>query len=255
MVGPLSPVPQGAGDRPLGVTFDCAQTLLDGEWNPIEHAFDCLRDVGVTGFDPLRGGAIYQALLRDRYASYPVLNETRDPAACRAFWVHLTQAWLRAMDLDEDLTPALMDASDARFYATEGGIWRPFDDVVPTLEALRSAGYRLAVISNWDISLEPLLVRHGLRDWFEVVLASLVEGVEKPDPRLFRIALSHLELLPAEVVHVGDHPEDDGDGARAAGIRPFLIDRREGAVASEGVLTRLTELPARLAAMPRSAGA
>ena len=228
--------------KPIAITFDCAKTLLEGEWNPVSHAFGCLQDVGVADFDRVAGVRHYQALLKARYPNYPVLNETRDPAACRAFWVHLTEAWLRTIDLDPDLTPAIMAASDARFYATTGGIWRPYDDVLPTLNALRARGYRLAVISNWDISLDLLLVRHGLRDYFEVVLASLVEGVEKPDPRLFRIALSHLELGPESVIHVGDNPEDDVAGAEEAGILPFLIDRTPGATPGEGLLTDLRQL-------------
>ena len=60
--------------------------------------------------------------------------------------------------------------------------WRVFDDVVPVLAALREAGARLAIVSNWDSGLPALLDRLGLASWFDAIVVSHLEGMEKPRP-------------------------------------------------------------------------
>jgi HAD superfamily hydrolase (TIGR01509 family) len=64
-----------------------------------------------------------------------------------------------------------------------------------------------------------------LRDFFEVVAASLVVGVEKPDPRIFDWTLARLGVEPKDCLHIGDSEEDDAVGAQNAGIPYRLIDR------------------------------
>jgi putative hydrolase of the HAD superfamily len=92
------------------------------------------------------------------------------------------------------------------------------------LEGLREAGYRLAVISNADGRVEALLESVGLAHHFEFVLDSAVVGIEKPDPRIFRLACERLGVRPEEALYVGDIYEIDVKGARSAGLRACLID-------------------------------
>lgn len=94
------------------------------------------------------------------------------------------------------------------------------------LARLRSAGYRLAVVSNSDGRAEEALASLGLREHFEFVIDSLVVGVEKPDPRIFTIALERMGLAPSEAVYVGDLYEVDAVGARRAGLEVVLVDPR-----------------------------
>jgi len=111
----------------------------------------------------------------------------------------------------------------ARFV--DAATFRLFDDVVPTLTELAARGIMLGVVSNWSETLEELLGRLGLARRFRVVLASAREGVEKPEPELFRRALERAGVAAAEALHVGDQIEKDVAGARAAGITPVLLDR------------------------------
>ena len=119
------------------------------------------------------------------------------------------------------------------------------DDV---LRELKRRGYRLGVISNADGTVERLLDDMGLLGHFEFVIDSTSVGVEKPDPRIFRMALERMGIEPHEAVYVGDVYEIDVAGARAAGIRAFLIDplMRLGHLDCDRIAS-LTELPARLA--------
>jgi len=106
-----------------------------------------------------------------------------------------------------------------------------WEDVLPGvrtgLERLLEAGLRLAAVSNSNGTLRRLFDRLGFTPFFEVILDSQVEGVEKPDPRLFHLALEKLEAPAADALHAGDFYNVDVVGARAAGIRPVLVDEAD----------------------------
>ncbi len=151
---------------------------------------------------------------------------------------------LAAAGIDE-LTAALLDSLEFTVY----------DDVVPALAALRAAGVRIVVASNWDASLPATLERVGLRDLLDGVVSSAARGVAKPDPGLFACALGLAGVGAHEAVHVGDSVVEDVAGARAAGIAPLLLLREgDGTVAPSGVETirSLGELPLRFGSDARA---
>jgi beta-phosphoglucomutase len=102
---------------------------------------------------------------------------------------------------------------------------RVFADTVPALEALRTLGLRLAVLSNFGLNLEALLQRWKLREYFEFVVVSAAIGLAKPDPRIFDRAVERAGLPRDRMLYVGDHFGDDVMGARAAGMAAVLVDR------------------------------
>jgi putative hydrolase of the HAD superfamily len=103
--------------------------------------------------------------------------------------------------------------------------WRLFDDAVPVLEALKSRGFRLGIISNWDHRLFSIVEQLGLSHYFEQVVASSAVGTAKPGRRIFEAALEAMRAEPNESLHVGDSLEDDYHGARRAGLRAILLLR------------------------------
>jgi putative hydrolase of the HAD superfamily len=100
-----------------------------------------------------------------------------------------------------------------------------YPDAVPTLRELHERGLRVVAVSNWDCSLPAVLGRCGLGGLLDGAVSSAVAGARKPDPAIFRQALELAGCGPEEALHVGDTAEEDVEGARAAGIRPLLIDR------------------------------
>lgn len=123
-------------------------------------------------------------------------------------------------------------AFDAYFDAVyrhfeDAAVWEVFPDVVPALAALRALGCSLGIVSNFDGRVLPILDGLGLAPWFASVTLSSQVGVTKPDPAIFARALAHHGAEPAQALHVGDSPAEDGEGARAAGLRAVLIDRTE----------------------------
>src|SRR5207247_7496530 len=103
-------------------------------------------------------------------------------------------------------------------------LWEIVPPGVPrALEALRGQ-YRLAVISNANGTVREKLRRIGLLGFFETVLDSHEEGVEKPDPRIFRAALERTGARADRSLYIGDMYHIDVAGARAAGMDVVLLD-------------------------------
>lgn len=148
---------------------------------------------------------------------------TTSPERSRAFWNSVYEHFLDRVGLptDDGLQDALYAAfTDVRNYAL-------FEDVPPAFDALAGAGLRLGLVSNFESWLDELLVHLGIREAFDVRVISGVEGIEKPDPAIFELALERGGLLPEEVVYVGDVPEFDVDPPVALGMHAVLIDRRQ----------------------------
>ena len=120
--------------------------------------------------------------------------------------------------------------------------WRVFEDALPALEILRQRGARLAVVSNWDSRLPDVLKALSLDGWFETVVVSHFEGVEKPDATIFRRALERVGVEAADAIHVGDSPEIDGAGAAAAGVDWVWVDRHNPG--NDKAIPDLSRLPA-----------
>jgi len=104
--------------------------------------------------------------------------------------------------------------------------YRLFPDVLGTLDRIRAAGVRMGVVSNFEEWLERLLESLGVTKYFDVRVISGVEGVEKPDPKIFRLALERMAALPEESAYVGDSPQFDVEPATAVGMTGVLLDRR-----------------------------
>jgi putative hydrolase of the HAD superfamily len=100
-----------------------------------------------------------------------------------------------------------------------------YPDAIPALRELRDRGLRLVSVSNWDYALPRVLERCGLDGLLDGAVTSAGAGARKPNPAIFGPALELAGCAPDEALHVGDMAEEDVQGARAAGIRPLLLDR------------------------------
>lgn len=117
--------------------------------------------------------------------------------------------------------------AELRAYHDRNNLWEVVPVEVPlALERLRRR-HRLGVISNSNGTVRAKLVRLGLAPYFDVILDSHEERVEKPDPRLFRMALERAHARADRSLYVGDFYHIDVVGARAAGMSAVLLDPGE----------------------------
>ena len=120
-----------------------------------------------------------------------------------------------------------------------------FPDATQTLSALRAAGMKLGLITNGSVRMQSRKLEClALRPLFDTILISEAEGIHKPDRRIFGRALEHLNTAPGRAVFVGDDPDVDIAGARAAGMH--AIWRRDpqvlGTVATDIVIDELGDV-------------
>jgi putative hydrolase of the HAD superfamily len=159
----------------------------------------------------------------------------------RGFWRRFVQGVLwRAGggELREEMLQELID------HFGDPAHWSVYPDVVPVLDELGRRGTVLAVVSNWDSSLPRLLDRLELTPRFSAIVVSALAGVSKPSPRIFEEALARTGVAASEVLHVGDHPAEDYEGARAAGLSALLLDRVGHRHRAAESIASLAEIPA-----------
>jgi HAD superfamily hydrolase (TIGR01509 family) len=114
--------------------------------------------------------------------------------------------------------------AELRDYHARENLWERVDpEVVPAVSALKARGLRLVVVSNANGRLRHLFDRLDLARWFDHLLDSHEWGVEKPDPRLFHLALAESGAAAGATVHVGDLYHVDIAGARTAGLAGALL--------------------------------
>ena len=104
----------------------------------------------------------------------------------------------------------------------------PYPDAEAVLRTLRGRGYRMGIIASQPLGSEARLSRFGLRDFFEVICASAEEGVDKPDPELFRRALTRAGCSPPDAVMIGDRTDNDVAPAKSLGMQTVLIRQGYG---------------------------
>jgi HAD superfamily hydrolase (TIGR01509 family) len=118
--------------------------------------------------------------------------------------------------------------AELRAYHAEHNLWETVPpDVTPALERFRALGLRLVVVSNANGTLFSVFERLELASRVDLLLDSHNEGVEKPDPRLFHLALERSGSRAETTTHVGDLYYVDVVGARAAGLGAVLLDPAE----------------------------
>jgi HAD superfamily hydrolase (TIGR01549 family) len=158
-------------------------------------------------------------------------------------WVAFTERIIRGMGGDAD---SAYDCAIAMTSAWEHAEhFELYEDALPVLELLRAQGLKLGLVSNTGRNLDEFVAHHRLD--VDAALGSGAFGRTKPHPTIFRAVLERLGVEPADAAMVGDSPEDDVEGAHAAGIETaFLLDREDRYPELDHRLPDLYALPAAL---------
>lgn len=148
--------------------------------------------------------------------------------------------------LEVDAPPDLLaEVSERRIS------FNPYPESGRVLGELRASGFGLYVVSNWDVLLEDVLENLGWKRYFDGVIASAAVGVEKPDRGIFEEALRASGANRERVVHVGNDPVADVEGATRCGLDAVFVNRSgEAAPEAVAVMPDLDGLPAWLGERP-----
>ncbi len=157
----------------------------------------------------------------------------------------LEKEWWKKVVTDVYTEVGMFTAFDEHFdelfevFRTEA--WTLFPETVPVLETLKSKGYRLGIISNFDSRVYDVMERLGIYGYFDTFVISSEAGYAKPSHGIFLTALEKAGVDSGESIHVGDDLKNDFHGPRALGIRAILLDR-EGEYTSLDRIDRINNL-------------
>lgn len=223
------------------VTLDAAGTLIDHRWDPGAIAAQAARFVGHDF--PLASARDKYTLVSGRYrAEQEELERRGDRSAVRAMWQRQMATWLTDMGADASDAPTVLRRFEELAFGPNRGVFMLYEDALPAIEAIKSAGLGIGIISNWDHTLFGVLESLGIDGEFDFIIASLVFGSEKPDKSIFMKACEQGQTTPNHVLHVGDSEHDDFYGAENAGMHALLLDRSRPPAHADRRISSLTQV-------------
>jgi HAD superfamily hydrolase (TIGR01509 family) len=157
-------------------------------------------------------------------------------------WVRFTEDIVRGMGGEGPRIREVAEAITERWLHSEN--FELYEDALPVLDHLRARGVAIGLVSNTSRDLDAFIGHFELD--VDAWISSRVHGKVKPSPTIFRAALELLGVEPASAAMVGDSPLDDIEGARALGMRAYLIDREGRFPERVDALPTLLALPALL---------
>lgn len=201
--------------RIRAVFFDAGNTLI---YLDFELIASVVREAGIkTTADAVRHAELDARRAVDEYLK----NEEIDD---EMVWEIYFSTMFRGVGLTD--TGAVSEAKEKlREQDSFTSLWRCVpEESYETLRRLKEQGYKLGIISNADGRLHSLLKNTGLDKMLNFAIDSKLVGYEKPDPKIFKLALEFSGETADACVHVGDIVSADVEGARGVGIQPVLID-------------------------------
>ncbi|KAJ1666659.1 Haloacid dehalogenase-like hydrolase domain-containing protein 3 [Coemansia sp. RSA 1813] len=210
------------------VTFDLFDTL----YTPAEP-------VGRTYARPLwqHGYSVSEESMANAFArAFKEIHKTHPnyghsaQMTSRQWWTMVIDTTWRHAGIEKEPAGVLVAARNTlidKFNTAQG--YRMFSEVPRVLGYLRRKGLKLGVISNMDEGADCVLHGLGIREYFDFVLKSVVVGVEKPDPKMFEMALSAVNVQAYDALHVGDSEKNDYLAAKNAGMQALLVNRSPSA--------------------------
>jgi HAD superfamily hydrolase (TIGR01509 family) len=213
---------------PEAVLLDVGNTLLYLDYARLVRVLAPLLPAGTTA----EQAALAERRARPRLSDYLHENRasTEDPRSFRRYVA------LALEELGADPGPEALEGSFAelcREHRRENFFSQPAPGALEALAAL-APRFKLAVVSNAGGRVKDKLVAKGFGPHLLAVVDSGLEGVEKPDPRIFLAGCERAGVRPERALYVGDLHAIDVRGARAAGLRSILLDPT-GAYAERGV--------------------
>jgi putative hydrolase of the HAD superfamily len=196
------------------VLFDAAETLFTTRGSVGEIYAAAARQYGSTATPE----SIQAAFVRNWRGAGPVAIKDE-----KEWWkdlVHRVFTEIGMVDNFEQLFEQVYDT----FRNSQG--WVLFPETDEVLKQLKTAGYKLGVVSNFDTRIYTVMQSLGILEFFDAVITSSETGFCKPDLEIFEAAVRALNVAPSETVIVGDSLHDDVEAGTRAGLHGILIDRK-----------------------------
>jgi putative hydrolase of the HAD superfamily len=208
-----------------GIFFDAVGTLFDVKGSVGEVYLTYAKKYGVQATEQnLKSlNAAFNHTMKEMPLPIYAVDRPEQLKQCeRLWWFDVVHAVFYRVGMFEGFD----DFFDEVFEAFGQSIhWELFPETREVLTQLKQQGFELGIISNFDTRFFQISRALGLDAFFDSVTISSLAGAVKPAKKIFSHALDQHMLIPQEALHVGNHPIEDFEGARQAGLHAVLIDR------------------------------
>lgn len=211
--------------NPKVIFFDAVGTLFGIRGSVGEIYSVIAGEFGVNVAADCLDAAFFESFKASPPLAFSQVQLSQIPELEFNWWQAIAETTFAATGVREQFTDFSAFFEQLYSYFATAEPWYVYDDVVPALKRWQEAGFELGIISNFDSRINQVLTALELRDFFGTITISSFSGTAKPNPGIFVVALEKHDCLPQEAWHIGDNLAEDYQGAKAAGIRPFLIKR------------------------------
>lgn len=157
--------------------------------------------------------------------AFPDLDKLEIPKREYQWWQKVTRTTFEQANLLSQLSDFDAFFNQVYGYFATPQPWYIYEDVVPALRKWTADDIELGIISNFDSRIHALLKSLDLEKYFTTITISPSAGAAKPDAQIFAIALEKHNCQPQQAWHIGDSFPADYQGAKAAGLKAFWLDR------------------------------
>ena len=205
--------------------FDAAGTLFRPRHSAGQVYRTIAKRLDLTSLASLDSGSIDHAfrlaLAHHSPLCFPKLSRTKLQQAEHSWWRRVVNDTFGGLT---DVRPDATFFESVYHHFSTADAWKREPGCRRILAKLDRAGFRMAIVSNFDSRLPGVLEGLELGNFFSAVVISSGFGVAKPDPAIFRAALTATGSSATESVHLGDDFQNDFLAARAAGLKAILYD-------------------------------
>lgn len=224
------------------IFFDAVGTLFDVKGSVGEVYLSYAKNYGVPATEQTQRAlntAFKQTMADMPFPIFSVDRPEKLKQCERLWWFDVVHAVFYRVGMFEGFDDFFDEVFEAFGQSTH---WEIFPETYEVLTQLKQQGFELGIISNFDSRFFQIFRVLGLSAFFDSVTISSLAGAVKPAKKIFSHALAQHMMIPQEALHVGDHPIEDFEGARQAGLHAVLIDRFSNNLLHNHTLSSLSQL-------------
>ena len=210
---------------PKVIFLDAVGTLFGVQGSVGEIYRQMALEFGVDASAESLNKAFFQSFKASEPLEFPEANAHEVTELEFQWWQAIAQETFANVGVAEQFGNFTAFFADLYAHFATAEPWYVYPDVLPALEQWQEENITLGIISNFDSRLYTVLKALGLSDFFTSITISSKVGAAKPKSKIFQAALAQHSCQAEEVLHIGDSLKEDYYGAKAAGVRPFLLRR------------------------------
>ena len=209
------------------IFLDAAGTLFDVRGSVGEVYAQVAQKFGVIVNSEELNAAFYQSFASATPMTFPGIESAKIPQLEFEWWLAVSAKSFQIAGIFHQFSDFPKFFAELYNHFATAEPWFVYPDVFPALNRWRQQGIELAVVSNFDSRLYPVLKALNLAEYFTSVTISTEVGAAKPQSQIFTVALQKHNCLAENVLHIGDSFKADYCGARSAGLKAIWLNRQQ----------------------------